>query len=345
MQRKWTSLLGGAAVAAFVIAPTVGVFGQTAPLQPMAANWPAPPPAPPMPAAPPMPPAPGHPGHWMVGPTQVFNTTAVKLHDIVGRIDVQVRDRGPMLVQSAGAPNRVKAVHVSQDGSTLEIDSFAEPDSDRSVWDWHNWFNFSETDYRQGGNLIVTVTVPRGASVRIDGLVGDASIGDTMGELRFEAAACKARIGRVSSAKISLAGTGRIELASVQGALDAEIGGSGKIVAGPTGSVKADIAGSGEAQFGPIARGLSLDIAGSGDASAAHVNGPVKIEIAGSGSVRIADGIADPLHVDMMGAGNVNFGGVAVDPHIDSVGAGSVRIKAYRGHLNSEGMADVKIGN
>jgi hypothetical protein len=60
--------------------------------------------------------------------------------------------------------------------------------------------------------------------------------------------------------------------------------------------------------------------------------------------VKIADGTADPLHVDIMGAGNFIFGGVAVDPHIDAVGSGNVKLKSYRGHLDTEGMADVKIG-
>jgi hypothetical protein len=48
--------------------------------------------------------------------------------------------------------------------------------------------------------------------------------------------------------------------------------------------------------------------------------------------------------VDIMGAGNFVFGGVAVDPHIDAVGSGNVKLKSYRGHLDTEGMADVKIG-
>jgi hypothetical protein len=61
--------------------------------------------------------------------------------------------------------------------------------------------------------------------------------------------------------------------------------------------------------------------------------------------VKIADGIANPLSVDIMGAGNLYFGGVAVDPHIDAVGSGTVHLKAYRGKLNSEGMADVKVGD
>ncbi len=34
----------------------------------------------------------------------------------------------------------------------------------------------------------------------------------------------------------------------------------------------------------------------------------------------------------------------ASSPHIEAVGAGSVKIKSYTGKLNTEGMANVQIG-
>ena len=338
MRPNLRSLLCGAAVAAFVIAPTVSGFGQTP-------HPPAPPapPAPAMPHMPPMPPAP-HDGNWMTAPTRSFNTNSVRLEDIVGSLTVAVKDSGPMTVEISGNPHRVNRVGVSQDDGHLVIDGSSDEEQDHSVWDWKNWFNFSNLDYDHHGNLFIKVTVPRGADVHVEDLVGEVTIGDTMGALSMEAAATKAHIGKVESAKISIGGSGRIDIAAVQNELNLESGGSGRITVGSAGSVKADIAGSGDAHFGPIAGGMSLDIAGSGDVTAARVNGPVHVDIAGSGTVHIADGIANPLHVDIMGAGNLYFGGVAVDPKIDAVGSGTVRIKAYRGHMNSEGMADVKIG-
>jgi hypothetical protein len=282
---------------------------------------------------------------WTTAPVRSFSAQSVKLEDIVGTIIVAVRDSGPITVEMSGARSRVAGTQVSQDDGRVEVHGMSYEEDNKSVWDWHNWFNFKDENHNETGDLFVKVTVPRGTDVNVQDLVGDAYIGDTMGALRFDAAVSQAKIGRVSKAKIELGGTGKIDIASVTGELSIDMGGSGKITAGPTGSVKADIAGSGDAQFGNIGGGLSLDIAGSGDVTAAHVNGPVHIDIAGSGSVRIADGIADPLHVDIMGAGNLYFGGVAVDPHIDAVGSGTVHLKAYRGKLNSEGMADIKIGD
>ena len=267
------------------------------------------------------------------------------MQDVVGTLTIAVRDGGPMTVEVSGNPTRVARVHAMQEGPLLVVDGESDEDDNRSVWDWKNWFDFSHDWNYEHGDLFVKVTVPRGTDVDVKDLVGNASIGDTMGNLKFEAAATKAHIGKVQQASIDLGGTGNIDIASVQNELRVDMGGSGKITTGPVGSVKADIAGSGDAHFGPIAGGLHLDIAGSGDVTTPHVNGPTHIDIAGSGSVRIMDGIADPLHVDIMGAGSLYFGGVAVNPHIDAVGSGTVHIKAYRGTKNVEGMADVKIGD
>ncbi len=280
---------------------------------------------------------------WTVWPTRSYIANAVKLEDIVGSLTVNVRDGGAVTVDVAGAKPRVDAITVTQENGKVVING-SNGGEYESVWNWRNWFNFSSDMEPRSDNLTIRVTVPRGASVDVDDLVGDATIGDTQGVLHFEAAATRARIGRVGPANISLGGAGRLDIAQVNGPLRLEVGGSGKVAVGSTQSVKADIAGSGDAQFGAIAGGLSLDIAGSGDVSAASVNGPTHIDIAGSGSVKIADGTANPLHVDIMGAGNFVFGGVAVDPHIDAVGSGNVKLKSYRGHLDTEGMADVKIG-
>jgi hypothetical protein len=308
MNKKMRSFLGGAAVAAVLILPAA------------ASN-----------------------GDWVSWPAKNFNADAVRIEDMVGKLTVNVRDGGPVSVEVSGVKERVNGISIREEDGKVVIDG-SDANDNESVWNWRNWFNFSTNYEPSTDNLSVKVTVPKGARVDVSDLVGDATIGDTQGELHFEAAASKARIGRVGPAHVSLGGAGRIDIAQVNGALHLEVGGSGKVTVGPTQSVHAEIAGSGDAEFGAIAGGLSLDIAGSGDVSAASVNGPTKVDIAGSGSVKIADGTANPLHVDIMGAGNFVFGGVAVDPHIDAVGSGTVKLKSYRGHLDNEGMADVKIG-
>ena len=280
--------------------------------------------------------------NWMSLPQKSFDVHSVKVDDVIGTLTVDVKDKGPVTLNVSGAKERVHNLEISSDGGKLVISSTGV--ETHSVWDWHNWLNFSEHGPTKPSGLIIKMVVPRGADLRVDDLIGDATIGDTMGPLHFEATATKARIGKVTSAHVAMDGTGRIEIAAVDGPLDLDVAGSGKVTVGPTRAVKADIAGAGDAALGPVAGPLDLDIAGSGDVTAASVNGPVHIDIAGSGSVKIANGEANPLHVDIMGSGNFTFGGVAVNPHISALGSGSVKLKSYRGKLSSEGMANVRVG-
>lgn len=281
-------------------------------------------------------------GGWVTRPRASYgDVRKLRVDDLVGTLTVKVGDRGPATLDIAGIKSRVDGLEVRKSGDTLRI----EGTRTNSVWNWHDWFNFSIHDRSEPQNLRVTVTVPRGTELRVDGLIGDARIGDTQAPLHFDAAASKAVIGKVSRAKISLAGSGKIAIVEVAGPLDLDIAGSGKVRVGRTGAVKADVAGAGDAQLGDIKGGLKLDIAGSGDVSANSVNGPVKVSIAGSGSIKIAKGQADPLNVDIMGSGNFDFGGNAVNPNLSALGSGSVKLKSYTGHLKSNGSVTVKVND
>lgn len=319
--------LAGAAVAAFLIAPTA--FAHAGPL---------------------VPPAPSsmqgtilvdaHSG-WVTKPSARYSVHSVRVKDLVGTLTVHVGDSGPVTVKVAGTKSRVDGLDVHQSGKTLKI----EGTRTNAVWDWRDWFNFSIHDKSEPQNLQVTLTVPRGTAFKISDMIGDAVIGDTMAPLDFEAAASTAMIGKVGRAKLSMAGSGKIGVASVDGPLKLEIAGSGKIRVGRSGPVSAEVAGAGDAQLGDIDGGLKLDIAGSGDVVADSVNGPVKIKITGSGSIKIAKGQADPLHVSIVGSGNFDFGGNAVDPELSAFGSGRVRLKSYTGHLSASGSVNVKIGD
>ncbi len=320
--------LGGVAVAALLILPTLAHAGPVAP------------------PAPPAPPAPAQifvaeHGGWVTQARRSFAVHNVRVDDLVGTLRVTVSGSGPATLEIAGIKSRVDQLEVRQDGDTLKISGTHT----NSVWDWHDWFNFSVHDRAEPKNLQVRLAVPRGTELRVDGMIGDAEIGDTMAPIRFEAAASTAKIGRVGKAKLSMAGSGKIDVAEVDGPLKLEIAGSGKITVGRSGSVDADVAGAGDARLGDINGGLKLDIAGSGDVAASSVNGPVKVSIAGSGSIKIGKGQANPLHVSIMGSGNFDFGGNAVDPHLSALGSGRVRLKSYTGHLSSSGSINVKVGD
>ncbi len=268
---------------------------------------------------------------WVVWPTKtVQGTNALRVEDVIGSVRVNVAN-GPMKVDVSGAREMVSGVTVRSDGGTLRITG--SEITNVNVWDWKHWFDFSNIrdDNDHNGKLFIKVTVPKGTSVTIDDLVGDATVGDTFGPVRLETTAGDTSVGKVGQARISMAGSGKTAVADVGGELRLDIAGSGRITAGHAGMVKADIAGSGDTQVGAIGGGASVDIAGSGDFSAKTVNGPVRVSIAGSGNVKIADGYANPLRVDIIGAGDLFFGGTAVDPRISAMGSGNVHIKSYTG--------------
>lgn len=287
-------------------------------------------------------PAAGADSGWVVWPTKSYTASSLRVDDIVGNVRVNVAD-GPMKLDVAGSRDLVNGLTVRTENGQLHITG--RDTASFNVWDWKKWFDFSNIHDDDNAKMFIKVTVPRGTEVRVEDLVGNATIGDTFGKLHLETTAGDATVGRVATARVSLAGSGKIAVADVAGELKLDIAGSGRVTAGHAGNVKADIAGSGDATIGAIGGGLSVDIAGSGDFSASRVNGPVSIGIAGSGNVRIADGVANPLHVDIMGAGDLYFGGNAVDPQISAMGSGNVRLKSYTGRMSNDGMANVIVGN
>jgi hypothetical protein len=278
--------------------------------------------------------------NWVNGSWQTYQTHKLKLDNIVGNVKVDVKDSGPMVIRVSGLSDRVKAVHVQASHDTLTVAS----DEIDTVWDWRNWFKFSDGYHMKPDQLVIHIAVPRGSAVDVDAS-GNMTIGSTNGPLRFEVAGfTNSTVGDVSEAHLSMAGSGKLTVGNVAGKANIETAGNGNIRIGNAGKVKADIAGSGSIAVGNIQSSVNVDIAGSGDFSAASVNGPTSVDIAGSGSVTIAGGEANPLHVDIMGSGSVSFGGVAVNPRISSMGSGSVKIKSYRGTLDNDGMGKISIG-
>jgi hypothetical protein len=278
-------------------------------------------------------------GDWTMGPWQSFNTNSVKVDSVVGKLRVEVKQQPNITVQVSGTKARVGEVTVRTNGDQLVVSE----SNDEGVWDWKNWLNFNDT-HNSTKDLDVHIVVPKGTDVDVRDMVGEATVGDTMGNVHFEAVASNATIGRSKEAHLSMAGSGKINIADTTGDLHMDIAGSGNIRAGSAADVHADVAGSGSAVMGAINGGLHLDIAGSGDFSATKVNGPVHVGIVGAGSVNIPQGIANPLHVDIMGAGNFIFGGEAVDPHVSALGSGRVKLRSYSGRMHSDGMVDVQVG-
>jgi hypothetical protein len=300
-----------------------------APQQPPQAQQPQQPPAPQAPAQP----------QFQTLPTQSFTAKSVHVDGLIGMLDIQVSSGPQMTYAIAGEAEAIKTVTATVEGDVLVIDQ-----KDPRSSSWFMWFEWN-SNWDEKRMIKVSLTVPTGTPIDIDGIVGDANIGDINGPLKIDIAGADARVGAVTSAEIDAAGAGSIQIKSVQGALSLDVAGSGDVEVGSAGSVNVDIAGSGSLKAGAVAGSLSVDIAGSGDVAIESVSGPVDFSSAGSGDVVIKSGRATPLKISIMGSGSFDFGGEAVDPNISVAGSGEIKIKSYTGTLNTSGVGEVHTEN
>lgn len=266
---------------------------------------------------------------------QTYTVRRVRLDDLVAQVEiVTVPQTGPVRVQASGTPETMKELHVRTVGDELVIR--LDSDAEEAWFPW-NLFNMLSRD-RKAQDLRVRITAPIGTPYDIDGMVGQINAGDIDAPLRLEGHALQARFGRVLRAKVSIAGSGRIELGAIKETLGLEVAGSGNFSAASAQSAEVEIAGGGDVVIGPLAGPLNAEVAGSGDIRVAQVNGPIEIEIAGSGSVLIDGGTAPAFSVVIAGSGDVTFKGHAVNPSVEIAGSGNVTVGSYSGSLNQEVM-------
>lgn len=268
--------------------------------------------------------------------SQSFQARRVQIEALVGNLKVVVADGHSAIdVALSGTPEMIQKVRLSTSGDAMVL-RMDGVDSDwwDDMWDWSS---VSPDD------LTVTITLAPGTAVKVDNYIGDAEIGSIRAALKMNTTGGEVRVGDVTDADVSIAGSGDIRLGRVDGDLDASIAGSGSVNAGDTHDADVEIAGGGEIRLGAVRGDFDVDIAGSGEVYALSVHGKVNIDVAGSGDVRIDGGAADPLKVDIAGSGDVRFGGTANDPDVSVMGSGDVWIAAYTGTLSSDG-ADIRIG-
>jgi hypothetical protein len=257
-----------------------------------------------------------------------FTVRRVRIDGMVAQVEIiTVPQPGPVRLQATGKTDTLKELQIRAVGDEL----FLRLDSDENeAWFPWNLFNLWGKD-REVRDLSLRITAPVGTPYDIDGMVGTIKAGDIDAPLRLDGHAIQARFGRTQSAKVSIAGSGRIALGAVKETVDVEVAGSGNFEIASAAAAQIEIAGGGNVVIGPLMAGLSAEIAGSGNVRVARVNGPVEIEVAGSGDVLIEGGRADPFSVEIMGSGDVTFKGEAVNPSVDIAGSGHVKVNSYTG--------------
>jgi hypothetical protein len=272
---------------------------------------------------------------WAAGPVnQDFTTKKVHLDGLVAQVTFDNAPSGaPIHVVANGKPEVLKRLEVRAIGDELYVHLADSPSGDA----WFPWNLFNKWHEESAvADLQVHITAPLGTPVEIEDMVGRITAGDLDAPLSLQGAALDAHFGRVTIARVSVGGSGKIEVGAVQQALDVEIAGSGKLEVASAGSAHVEIAGGGDVNVGSVAGGLHSEVAGSGDIRVASINGPLSVEIAGSGSVYVNGGRATPLKAEIAGSGDVVFNGHAVDPSISIFGSGSVKVRSYSGQLHQE---------
>ena len=273
-----------------------------------------------------------------------FTVRRVRIDGMVAQVEIiTLPQPGPIRLQASGKPETMKELQIRSVGDELflRLDS----DEDEAWFPW-NLFNMWSKD-RSARDLSIRITAPLGTPFDLEGMIGVVNAGDLDAPLRLEGHAVQARFGRVDSAEIEIAGSGRIALGAVKQTLNIEVAGSGNLQAASAAAAKVEIAGGGSVAIGPVAGAFSAEVMGSGGIRVAQVNGPVEIDIAGSGDVAIDGGRADPFSVEIAGSGDVTFRGHAVNPSVDIAGSGSVRINSYSGNKREDisGSGKVEIMN
>jgi hypothetical protein len=183
----------------------------------------------------------------------------------------------PISVRATGKAELMKSLDVRQDPNGVLIR--LETRNNAVWWPWSvlDWSNQRDED------IVMTIGAPKGTEFDMDEVAGKVSAGDLDAPLRFGGTGGgTATFGKVTRARVSVAGSMNVKLGDSQGPLDIAVAGSGDILTGASSGVRLEIAGSGNYVSGTIAGGLDASIAGSGDASVASVNGPVSIDMAGA---------------------------------------------------------------
>jgi hypothetical protein len=272
---------------------------------------------------------------------KTFSGRRVRLDKVVAQVELITSPAGPIRVQASGVADTMKELQVRIVGD--EVFVRLDKDEDDAWFPW-NLFNMWSRD-RKAQDLKIRISAPSGTPYDMEDMSGSILAGDLDAPLHLEAHTLSARFGRVQSAKLAIAGGGKISLGVVKENLDLEIAGSGHVEAVSAAAAQVEIAGSGEVIVGPLSGGLSAQIAGAGNIRAASVNGPINVEIAGSGDVLVESGEATTFDIEIAGSGDVMFKGHAMNPSVDIMGSGNVTIGSYSGNLRQDisGRGSVKV--
>lgn len=236
------------------------------------------------------------------GPKRV-SASALEVRGIVADVQVDTHRDSGIEYTITGPADQVDAIRANVQGGTLVIES----DGSAAFSSGMTIGGGSGRTIIQsgrgpavvfGGSVVigggknpvkVTVKVPQGTPVSASLVLGDVVIGDTGGPLTASVQGHNVYAGRITTAQLTVQGSGDVRIKEVNGTVMAQVQGSGdiEIEHGSMPSLTATVQGSGDINVGGSATTASLTIMGSGDIRVAHVQQPPMESVMGSGDIRV----------------------------------------------------------
>lgn len=247
-----------------------------------------------------------------VGPKR-FAANALEIHGVNADVRVETHSGSDIEYTVAGPADQVESIRANVLGSTLVIKGDGSNSSSsgmtiiggnsRTVISGGGSFGgiVMGSIFGRGGSMTVisggnganpvklTISVPKGTPVNSHKVLGNVVIGDTDGPLIASVQAADVSAGRVTSAQLTVQGSGDISVNEVSGAVTAHVQGSGdiEVESGSAPSLNASVQGSGDIKFRGSADTASLKVKGSGDIRVAHVRQKPLKSVMGSGDIKV----------------------------------------------------------
>jgi len=249
------------------------------------------------------------------GPKRVA-ASALEVRGVVADVQVEIHRNSDIEYTITGPADQVEAIRANVQGGTLVIQGDSSGSSSNSMTviqtgrgrtvvsggsvvigdvSMGSVFGRGNATTVVTGNgtgesaVKITVKVPSGAPVNANRVLGNVVIGDTDGPLTVSVQGDNVYAGRVSSAQVTVQGSGDVRIKEVNGPVMAQVQGSGdiEIKNGTMSSLTATVQGSGDVNVGGTASTASLTVMGSGDIRVAHVRQRPMESVMGSGDIRV----------------------------------------------------------
>lgn len=317
-------------------------------------------------------------------PAQIDESFAVErivIRNFIGMLEIVTAEAGSETTLHVDATqSQLELLPIEESGETLTIAWEGEPDRPRRWYEfWRGRWMLDLDDIEHYPSM--TLTVPAGVEIEVEGMIGYWAIGDREGHLQFEAERGEGTIGATRTAEIAISGSADLEIGPVSVALDAGISGSGSLRIASAATAAIAVSGSGDVEIGPVGGDLTLAVSGSGsiaasdagnvevavsgsgsvalgavagldaavhgsaNITAAEVVGAFQASVSGSGGISVDSGRAEPFDVTISGSGSVRFEGTAVNPSANISGSGGLVIGIVVGELDATtaGTGNVRV--